>query len=110
MDVLKFKSVIDESELASWQVLASELDSTIEDMRCYTLSCLRDAYEIEQFNGFWDYVTHDEAVVVGITEDANLYELSDDSTLVILYGNINDRMIIFDKQDKRSILSKITKF
>lgn len=110
MDVLQFKSVIDESELASWQVLASELDSSVEDMRCYVLSRLKDAYEIEQFNGFWDYVIHDEAVVVGITEDSNLYELSDDSTLVILHGNLNDRMIIFDKQDKRGILSKISRF
>ncbi len=110
MDVIKFQSVVDESEFNSWQVLMSELDSTLDRMRCVVLSRLKDAYEIAQFNGFWNYVTNNEAIVVAVTDSSNLYELNDDSTLLVLSSDLNDKMIIFDKQDKSKILNKISKY
>lgn len=110
MDVIKFQSIIDESEFNSWQVLMSELDTTLNRMRCIILSKLKDVYEISQFNEFWDYVTNNEAVVVSVTDNSNLYELSDDSTLLVLSSDLNDKMIIFDKQDKSKILNKISKY
>lgn len=110
MDVVKFQSVVDESEFNCWQVLMSELDSTLDRMRCVVLSRLKDAYEIAQFNGFWNYVTNNEAIVVAVTDSSNLYELSDDSTLLVLSSDLNDKMIIFDKQDKSKILNKISKY
>lgn len=110
MDVLKFQSVVDEGEFNCYQVLMSELDTTLDRMRCIVLSRLRDAYEISQFNEFWDYVANEEVVVVSVTDNSNLYELSDDSTLLVLSADLNDKMIIFDKQDKNKILSKMSKY
>lgn len=110
MDAINFKNIIDDSDFNSWQVLMSELDSTIDRMRCVCRSKMKDAYEIEQFDEFWNDVTNNEAIVVSVTDDANLYELSDDSTLIILFSNLNERMIIFDKQDKSKIFSKILKY
>ena len=103
----KFVDVVDESEINSYQILVSELDTTLDRMRCVSLSEQKDAYEMQQFNSFWEEVKNNESVVVAI--NSNLYELSDDSTLVVLSEDLNNKMIIFDKQDSQKILNKIMK-
>lgn len=105
----KFVDVVDESEINSYQILVSELDTTLDRMRFVSLSEQKDAYEMQQFNSFWEEVKNNESVVVAINDDSNLYELSDDSTLVILSEDLNNKMIIFDKQDSQKILNKIMK-
>lgn len=105
----KFVDVVDESEINSYQILVSELDTTLDRMRYVSLSEQKDAYEMQQFNSFWEEVKNNESVVVAINDDSNLYELSDDSTLVVLSEDLNNKMIIFDKQDSPKILNKIMK-
>lgn len=105
----KFVDVVDESEINSYQILVSELDTTLDRMRCVSLSEQNDAYEMQQFNSFWEEVKNNESVVVAINDNSNLYELSDDSTLVVLSEDLNNKMIIFDKQDSQKILNKIIK-
>ena len=105
----KFVDVVDESEINSYQILVSELDTTLDRMRCVSLSEQKDAYEMQQFNSFWEEVKNNESVVVAINDNSNLYELSDDSTLVVLSEDLNNKMIIFDKQDSQNILNKIMK-
>ena len=46
----KFVDVVDESEINSYQILVSELDTTLDRMRCVSLSEQKDAYEMQQFN------------------------------------------------------------
>lgn len=77
-------------------------------MKYISSSDLKDAYEIEQFNKFWDDVRSNEAVVVSVSDNSDLYELSDSSILVVLSENLNDKMIIFDKQDSNRIINKIS--
>lgn len=105
----KFVDVVDESEINSYQILVSELDTTLDRMRYVSLSEQKDAYEIQQFNSFLEEVKNNESVVVAINDNSNLYELSDDSTLVVLSEDLNNKMIIFDKQDSQKILNKIMK-
>lgn len=105
----KFVDVVDESEINSYQILVSELDTTLDRMRCVSLLEQKDAYEMQQFNSFWEEVKNNESVVVAINDNSNLYELSDDSTLVVLSEDLNNKMIIFDKQDSQKILNKIMK-
>ena len=105
----KFVDVVDESEINSYQILVSELDTTLDRMRCVSLSEQKDVYEMQQFNSFWEEVKNNESVVVAINDNSNLYELSDDSTLVVLSEDLNNKMIIFDKQDSQKILNKIMK-
>lgn len=105
----KFVDVVDESEINSYQILVSELDTTLDRMRCVSLSEQNDAYEMQQFNSFWEEVKNNESVVVAINDNSNLYELSYDSTLVVLSEDLNNKMIIFDKQDSQKILNKIMK-
>lgn len=102
-----FKDRVDESDIPYWQVLMSELDSTLPRMKYISISDLKDAYEIEKFNNFWDYVRTSEVVVVSVSEGTDLYELSDSSILIILSENLNEKMIIFDKQDSMRIINRI---
>lgn len=109
MKVKKFQNILDESEFNAYQVLVSELDTTLDRLRVISLADLSDAYEVQSFNRFWDSVTQGESVVVSINDDTDLYEWGDDNTLLVLSKNLNDRMIIFDKQDKVKIVNAIEK-
>lgn len=107
MDAIRFQNIVDESEFNSWQILMSELDTTLDRMRCIVFSRLRDAHEISQFEEFWDYVVNNEPMVVSVTDDASLYEIGEDAILVVLYSNLDEKMVIFDKQDRQKIMGKI---
>ena len=109
MNSKPFKDIAEEGEFNYWQVLMSELDSTLNRMQYISSKDLSDAYESEKFNNFFDEVKVNEAVVVSVSDNADLYELSNDSVLIVLIENLNERMIVFDKQDKRKILSYIQK-
>lgn len=102
-----FKDIAEEVEFNYWQILMSELDSTLNRMQYISSKDLSDAYELEKFNNFFDEVKINEPIVVSVSDNADLYELSDDSILIVLIEHLNEKMIIFDKQDKRKILSII---
>ena len=102
-----FKNIVDESEYDSYQALMYELDSTLNRMRYVSLSELTDAVDIDCFKRFWDNVKNNEAVIVSITEGSDLYELNEDSILIILVEKIDDKMLIFDSQDARKIINQI---
>lgn len=102
-----FKDIAEEVEFNYWQILMSELDSTLNRMQYISSVDLSDAYELEQFDKFFNEVKTNEAVVVSVSDNADLYELSDDSILVVLIERLNEKMVVFDKQDKRKIVSII---
>ena len=104
-----FKDIAEEVEFSYWQILMSELDSTLNRMQYISSVDLSDAFEIEKFNKFFDEVKSNEAVVVSVSDNADLYELSHDSILIVLIEKINEKILVFDKQDKRKILSLIYK-
>lgn len=104
MNAKFFKEIAEEVEFNYWQILMSELDSTLTRMQYISSVDLTDAYELEKFNHFFNTVKANEAVVVSVSDNADLYELSEDSVLIVLIERLNERMIVFDKQDKRKIL------
>ena len=104
-----FKDIAEEVEFNYWQILMSELDSTLNRMQYISSADLSDAYELEQFDKFFNEVKTNDAVVVSVSDNADLYELSDDSILVVLIERLNEKMVVFDKQDKRKIVSLIQK-
>lgn len=109
MKIGLFKDIVESSDINYWQVLMSELDSSLSRMRYISSSDLKDAYEIQQFNQFWDDVK-DEVVVVSISDNADLYELSDNFILVVLIENLDNKMIVFDVQDAKKIENKISSY
>lgn len=109
MKVGLFKDIVESSDIGYWQVLMSELDSSLNRMRYVSLSDLKDAYEIQQFNQFWNDVK-DEVVVVSISDNADLYELSDGLILIVLIETLDNKMFVFDVQDAKKIENKILSY
>jgi hypothetical protein len=109
MTANNFSEIADEIEFSYWQVLMSELDSSLNRLKYISSADLKDAYENEQFNSFWDEVKANESIIVSVSDNADLYEIGDDSLLIVLVENVNNRMIVFDKQDKRKVCSLIQK-
>lgn len=110
MNVKSFKKVVETSNLSYWQVLMTELDSSLNRMFYIASSDLDDAYEIEEFNNFWNDVKDNEAIVVSISDNANLHELSDSSILIVLVEEFNEKMLVFDIQDKQKILNRLSTY
>lgn len=102
-----FKNIVDESEYDSYQALMYELDSSLERMRYISSSELTDALDVECFNRFWDKVRDNEVIVVSVAEGSDLYELSDDSVLLILIEKIDEKTLVFDLQDAKKIIRQI---
>lgn len=102
-----FKNIVDESEYDSYQALMYELDSSLERMRYISSSELTDAFDIECFDRFWDKVRDNEVIVVSVVEGSDLYELSDDSVLLILVEKIDEKLLVFDVQDAKKIIRQI---
>lgn len=107
MKYKNFNERVEEDEFDYYQVLVSELDTSLPRMKFISDKDLKDAFEIEQFNKFWNNIRNNEAVVVSITDDADLYELSDEYVLISLIENLSEKIIVFDIQDGKKIIDKI---
>lgn len=110
MKYRNFNERVEEDEFDYYQVLVSELDTSLPRMKFVSDNDLKDAFEIEQFNKFWNNVKSNEAVVVSITDNADLYELSEDCILIVLIENLNEKIFVFDMQDGKKIIRKILNF
>lgn len=110
MKYRNFNERVEEDEFDYYQVLVSELDTSLPRMKFVSDKDLKDAFEIEQFNKFWNSVKSNEAVVVSITDNADLYELSEDCILIVLIENLNEKIFVFDMQDGKKIIRKILNF
>jgi hypothetical protein len=103
-----FKNIVDESEYDSYQALMYELDSSLNRMRYISSKELTDALDVECFDKFWNKIRDDETVVVSVSEYSDLYELSNDSVLIILVEKIDEKMLVFDMQDAKKIIRQIS--
>ena len=107
MKYRNFNERVEEDEFDYYQVLVSELDTSLPRMKFVSDKDLKDTFEIERFNKFWNNVKSNEAVVVSITDNADLYELSEDCILIVLIENLNEKIFVFDMQDGKKIIRKI---
>ena len=107
MKYKNFNERVEEDEFDYYQVLVSELDTSLSRMKFISDKDLKDAFEIEQFNKFWNGTKNNEAVVVSITDNADLYELNEECILIVLIENLGEKLAVFDIQDGKKIVSKI---
>ena len=107
MKYKNFNERVEEDEFDYYQVLVSELDTSLPRMKFVSDKDLKDAFEIEQFNKFWNNVKSNEAVVVSITDNADLYELSEDCILIVLIENLNEKIFFFFFRAGMILLRKI---
>lgn len=106
MKTREFSAVAETLEFNA-QLLASELDTSLARMRYISDKELQDAADVDKFNKLWTDIRENEAVITAVNDNADLYELSDCSVCVVLFEDLNSKMVIFDIQDKTKIMNKL---
>ena len=96
MKVKDFKDIADDFELNT-QLLASELDTSLNRMKYISLSDCKSKDDIESFNNLWNKIVDEGANIVSISEECDLCEIED--ICIITYSDLNHKMFIFDIQD-----------
>lgn len=86
-----------------YDLAAVELDTCAKRLYCLIESSLTDAISKDAFEIFFKRTQETEAVVVSIDNNTDIYEVGDDSLVIILHSSPKDRYIISDIQDAKRV-------
>lgn len=86
-----------------YNIVSVELDTCPKRLRYISTSDLSDAADKDAFDTFFNSVRHDEAVVVSINDNTDMYELSENAVVVVLHETQTAKYILFDLQDVRKV-------
>lgn len=100
MNIKDFKDIAVDLELNA-QLLASELDTSLNRMKYISLSDNKNKKDIESFNKLWNRIIEEGASITPISEECDLCEIDD--VCILTYSDLNDKMFIFDLQDSLMI-------
>lgn len=85
-----------------YDLICVELDTSQQRLMYISDENLRVDYK-DAFKKFWDNIKQNEAVVVSIDEHSDMYEVSNDCVVLVLYENNNDKYLLYDCQDAKKI-------
>lgn len=91
------------------QIVSIELDTSAMRLRYYRLKDAVDGIEIEKFNNAFDYIRENENLVFNINDNTAIYELKESNNIVVLYEDLADKFIIFDKENSLEIENMLLK-
>lgn len=100
MNIKDFKDIAEDLELNA-QLLASELDTSLNRMKYIALSDNKNEKDIESFNKLWNRIIEEGANITSISEECDLCEIDD--VCILTFSDLNDKMFIFDLQDSLMI-------
>ena len=86
-----------------YDVASVELDTCPKRLRYISTADLNDAQDKDAFDAFFNSVRHDEAIVVSINDNTDMYELSENAVVIILHETQSAKYILFDLQDVRKV-------
>ena len=91
------------------QIVSIELDTSAMRLRYYCLKDADDGVDVERFNNLFDYIRENENLVFNINDNTAIYELKESNNIVVLYEDLTDKFIIFDKENGREVESMLLK-
>lgn len=91
------------------QTVSIELDTSAMRLRYYCLKDAADGIEVEKFNRLFDNIRENENFVFNINDNTAIYELKESNNVVVLYEDLTDKFIIFDKENSREVESMMLK-
>lgn len=91
------------------QIVSIELDTSAMRLRYYCLKDAVDAVEIEKFNRLFNHIRDNENLVFNINDNTAIYELKESNNIVVLYEDLTDKFIIFDKENSREVENMMLK-
>lgn len=86
-----------------YDVASVELDTCPKRLRYISTTDLSDAQDKDAFDTFFNSVRRDEAIVVSINDNTDMYELSENAVVIILHETQSAKYILFDLQDTRKV-------
>ena len=110
MNKIKAKGIKDVQGIdLNLDLLTSEIDSeSTDDILCYDKDDFEDSEQVEQYDTFWTEVK-EKPFVVALTDYAFVYEVTVGyhSVIVVLYEFGGKRLIIFDREDRNRVRTKL---
>lgn len=106
---MKTRPITEISELEPiMQLIALELDTSPMRLRFISDVDRVDAIELDNFNTVWNNIKSDNVIITSINDNTDLYELDENSVVVIVHEALNARYLIFDIQDVGEIKKMFT--
>ena len=91
-----------------YDLVSVELDTCPKRLRYISSADLVDAISKDAFDNFFNRVKS-EAVVVSFDDNTDMYEVGEDSLVIILHDSLKAKYILFDIQDAKKIENMIFK-
>ena len=86
-----------------YDLVSVELDTCAKRLRYLSSSDISDAIQKDAFDAFYKNTREQNAVIVSFDDNTDMYEVCDDSLVIVLHENEKARYIIFDIQDAKKI-------
>lgn len=78
-----------------YQLMASELDTSIKDMKCLSKDMMQDAISLDAFDALINDIENIEGVeITSFDDNTVLYEYLDEA--IVVYTNLSNKVILFD--------------
>ncbi len=90
------------------QLMATELDTSVNDIRFISKSIINDGIEIEAFESLCKDIEEDGCEITSLNDNTVLYEYLEDA--VVLHTVLGEKYILFDKLVKQKIENKMDSF
>ena len=88
------------------QLMASELDISVKDIRCISRNMMQDGIFLDSFDLLKNDIEHKGIQTIYFDDNTILYNYLDDN--IIIYSNLNEIIILFDKNITRKIENKLS--
>lgn len=92
-----------------YDLVSIELDTCPKRLRYISTADLSDAVSKDAFDEFYNNVKENEGVVVSFDNNTDMYEIAENSLVVILHESQTAKYILFDIQDAKKIENAIFK-
>jgi len=92
-----------------YQLMASELDTSIKDMKYLSRNMLHDAISLDSFDDLINDIENVEGVeITSFNDNTVLYEYLDEA--VVVYTNLSNKVILFDSMLTQKIENRMDSY
>lgn len=92
-----------------YQLMASELDTSIKDMKYLSKDMMQDAISSDAFNALINDIENIEGVeITSFDDNTVLYEYLDEA--VVVHTNLSNKVILFDSMFTQKIENRIDSY
>lgn len=100
---------LSESLDINYQLMASELDTSVKDMKCLSKDMMQDAISTDAFDALTNDIENIEGVeITSFNDNTVLYEYLDEA--VVVHTNLGNKVILFDSMLTQKIENRMNSY